>query len=50
MLLATFGAIMLCWLRDRLMAQGTKVLRACPTEQVVVVSDLPKLAKQIHKR
>jgi hypothetical protein len=43
MLLASFGAVMLCGLLDSLMAQGTKMLLACPTEEVVVVSDLPKL-------
>jgi hypothetical protein len=42
MLLASFGTIMLCRLLDSLMAQGTKMLLACPTEEVVVVSDLPK--------
>jgi len=40
MLLATFGTIMLCRLWDRFMAQGTKMLLACPAEQVVVVSNL----------
>jgi hypothetical protein len=50
MLLASFGTIMLCGLLDSLMAQGTKMLLACPTEEVVVVSNLPKLPKQIHKR
>jgi len=40
MLLATFGTVVLCRLWDRLMAQGTKMLLACPAEQVVVVSNL----------